>query len=101
MTTTPNGRVSRREAVNFADGAQYMLGPFVAWSLLSYPGLGYCLALIIAPTAVACFGMVMERLLLRQLQNLDHLYGLLGAYAVALIEGLGGLTVTARWSPAR
>ena len=75
--------------VNFAHGAQYMLGAFVAWLLLTHLGLGYWPAMIIAPLIVAAFGMLMERLLLRRLQNLDHLYGLLATYAVALIvEGL-------------
>ncbi len=75
--------------VNFAHGAQYMLGAFVAWLRLTYLGLGYWPALIVAPVVVAILGMVMERLLLRPLQNLDHLYGLLATYAVALIvEGL-------------
>ncbi len=75
--------------VNFTHGAQYMLGAFVAWLLLTFLGLGYWPALFIAPVVVAVTGMVMERLLLRPLQNLDHLYGLLATYAVALIvEGL-------------
>ncbi|HWK66891.1 MAG TPA: branched-chain amino acid ABC transporter permease [Rhizobiaceae bacterium] len=75
--------------VNFTHGAQYMLGAFVAWLLLNHLGLGYWYSLILAPIVVAGFGMVMERLLLRPLQNLDHLYGLLATYAVALIvEGL-------------
>lgn len=75
--------------VNFAHGAQYMLGAFVAWLLLTHLGIPYWGALVIAPVIVAAFGMLMERLLLRPLQNLDHLYGLLATYAVALIvEGL-------------
>ncbi len=75
--------------VNFAHGAQYMLGAFVAWLLLTYLGVPYWGALFIAPVVVAAFGMVMERLVLRPLQNLDHLYGLLATYAIALIvEGL-------------
>lgn len=75
--------------VNFAHGAQYMLGAFVAWLLLTYLGIGYWPSLIIAPLLVAAFGIVLERLLLRRLQNLDHLYGLLATYALALvIEGL-------------
>jgi branched-chain amino acid transport system permease protein len=75
--------------VNFTHGAQYMLGAVVAWLLLTHLGVGYWPALVIAPIVVAAFGMAMERLLLRPLQNLDHLYGLLATYAVALIvEGL-------------
>ncbi len=75
--------------VNFAHGAQYMLGAFVAWLLLTYLGIPYWGALVIAPVVVAAFGLVMERVVLRPLQNLDHLYGLLATYAIALIvEGL-------------
>jgi branched-chain amino acid transport system permease protein len=75
--------------VNFTHGAQYMLGAFVAWLLLQFFGIGFWPSLIIAPISVALFGMVMERLLLRPLQRLDHLYGLLATYAVSLIvEGL-------------
>jgi branched-chain amino acid transport system permease protein len=75
--------------VNFAHGVQYMLGAFVTWLLLTHLGLGYWPSFVIAPVVVALLGMVMERLLLRPLQNLDHLYGLLATYAIALIvEGL-------------
>ncbi len=75
--------------VNFAHGAQYMLGAFAAWVLLNYLGVPYWPALIIVPIVVALFGILLERLVLKPLQNLDHLYGLLATYAVALIvEGL-------------
>ena len=75
--------------VNFTHGAQYMLGAFVAWLLLTHLGLGYWPALVLAPVVVAVFGMLLERVLLRPLAHLDHLYGLLATYAVALIvEGL-------------
>jgi len=75
--------------VNFAHGAQYMLGAFVAWLLLTWAGIPYWGALVVAPVLVAGFGMAVERVFLRRLQSLDHLYGLLATYAVALIvEGL-------------
>jgi branched-chain amino acid transport system permease protein len=75
--------------VNFAHGAQYMLGAFVAWLALTELGLPYWGALLVAPVLVGLFGMVIERLFLRPLQSLDHLYGLLATYAIALIvEGL-------------
>lgn len=75
--------------VNFAHGAQYMLGAFVAWLLLSKLGIPYWGALFIAPVVVAVFGIVMERLLLKPIANLDHLYSLLVTYAATLvIEGL-------------
>jgi branched-chain amino acid transport system permease protein len=71
--------------VNFAHGAQYMLGAFVAWALLEYLGLSYWWALVIAPLAVAGFGLVFERLLLRRLYSLDHVYALLLTFGVALL----------------
>jgi branched-chain amino acid transport system permease protein len=71
--------------VNFAHGAQYMLGAFVAWLALTELGLPYWGALLVAPVVVGLFGMVIERLFLRPLQSLDHLYGLLATYAVSLI----------------
>src|SRR5262245_46098371 len=58
--------------INFAHGAQYMLGAFVAWLLLQYLGLGYWWALIVAPLVVGAFGVVLERTMLRRLYQLDH-----------------------------
>jgi len=75
--------------VNFAHGAQYMLGAFVAWMALHYWGVGYWWALILAPLAVGLFGLVFERLCLRRLHGLDPLYGLLLTFGLALVlEGL-------------
>jgi len=75
--------------INFAHGAQYMVGAFVAWMLLNYLGLGFWPALLIAPLVVAGLGMVIERLFLRRLYNDDHLYGMLLTFGVALvIEGV-------------
>ncbi len=71
--------------VNFAHGAQYMLGAFVAWGLLEYLGLGYWPALVIAPLVVAGFGLAFERLMLRRLYALDHVYALLLTFGVALL----------------
>jgi branched-chain amino acid transport system permease protein len=77
------------KVVNFAHGAQYMLGAFVAWILLDVAGVGYWPSLIVAPVVVALLGLAMERIVLKPLQNLDHLYGLLATYSMALIiEGL-------------
>ena len=74
--------------VNFAHGAQYMLGAFVAWALLEYLGLSYWWALVIAPLVVAGFGLVFERLFLRRLYGFDHVYALLLTFGVAiLMEG--------------
>src|ERR1700744_3688833 len=63
--------------VNFAHGAQYMLGAFVALVVLTVLGIGYWPALIIAPVLVGWFGMAVERTMLRRLAKLDPLYGLL------------------------
>jgi branched-chain amino acid transport system permease protein len=74
--------------INFTHGAQYMLGAFVAYFLLEQAGLGYWWALIIAPLAVGASGIIIERLFLQWLYKLDHLYGLLLTFGLALmIEG--------------
>ncbi|HEX7967097.1 MAG TPA: branched-chain amino acid ABC transporter permease [Stellaceae bacterium] len=75
--------------INFTHGAQYMLGAFCAWFMLQYAGIGYWPALVIAPIIVGAFGIVLERLFLRHIYRLDHLYGLLLTFGIALIiEGL-------------
>ncbi|GIK96673.1 MAG: branched-chain amino acid ABC transporter permease [Alphaproteobacteria bacterium] len=71
--------------INFAHGALYMMGALVAWFLLQYLGLGYWWALLLAPLAVAVFGMAIERAMLRWLYKLDHLYGLLLTFGLALV----------------
>ncbi|NKJ38916.1 MULTISPECIES: branched-chain amino acid ABC transporter permease [Rhizobium] len=74
--------------INFAHGALYMLGAFTAYLLLAYAGIGYWPALIVAPLIVGLFGALVERLCLRQLYNIDPLYGLLFTFGMALtIEG--------------
>jgi len=75
--------------INFTHGAQYMMGAFAAYFLLQYFGMNYWLALVVAPLAVGAFGVVIERLFLQWLYKLDHLYGLLLTFGLALvIEGL-------------
>ncbi len=75
--------------INFAHGALYMLGAFVAWMMLKYLGVGYWPALFLAPLVVGVLGILIERLLLRWLYQLDHLYGLLLTFGIALIlEGV-------------
>jgi branched-chain amino acid transport system permease protein len=75
--------------INFAHGALYMMGAFLAWMALNYWGIGYAWSLILVPVAVGAFGMVIERGLLQWLYKLDHLYGLLLTFGLALIiEGL-------------
>jgi branched-chain amino acid transport system permease protein len=75
--------------INFAHGAQYMLGAFCAWFLLNALGLDYWPALILAPLIVGVLGIAIERLFLRYIYGLDHLYGLLLTFGLALIiEGV-------------
>src|SRR5262249_18098790 len=71
--------------VNFAHGALYTLGAFVAWFLLEYAGLGYWWALILSPLVVGIFGLLLERTMLKRLHGLDPLYGLLLTFGIALI----------------
>ena len=74
--------------INFAHGAQYMLGAFVGYLLLAELGIGYWPALILAPLVVGIAGAFIERVALSRLYNLDHLYGLLFTFGLALvIEG--------------
>ena len=91
--------------INFAHGALYMMGAFAAFFLLNgidvptwVPvigslhldiGVNYWGALILAPIIVGAFGMIIERVALKQLYKLDHLYGLLLTFGLALIfEGV-------------
>jgi branched-chain amino acid transport system permease protein len=75
--------------INFTHGAQYMMGAFAAFLLLRYVGIGYWPALVIVPFIVGATGIVIERLFLKRIQKLDHLYGLILTFGLALIiEGL-------------
>ena len=75
--------------INFTHGAQYMMGAFAAWLLLGILGVPFWAALVLAPIIVGLFGVVLERLLLKRLYHLDHLYGFLLTFGLALvIEGL-------------
>lgn len=75
--------------INFTHGAQYMMGAFAAWMLLQYLGIPYWGALVLVPLIVGALGIVLERLFLSRLYHLDHLYGLLLTFGLALIiEGL-------------
>jgi branched-chain amino acid transport system permease protein len=80
--------------INFTHGAQYMMGAFIAWFLLNHVHigewqLGYWSALLIAPIVVGAVGVVIERTMLSRLYKLDHLYGLLLTFGLALvIQGL-------------
>jgi branched-chain amino acid transport system permease protein len=75
--------------INFAHGALYMMGAFVAWLGLSWFGLNYWLALVVAPLVVGAFGVVLEQIFLKRLYNRDLVHGLLLTFGLALvIEGL-------------
>ena len=75
--------------INFTHGAQYMMGAFVAWMCLNYFGINYWAALLLAPIVVGATGIAIERLLLKRIAHVDHLYGLLLTFGLALIiQGL-------------
>ena len=77
------------QIINFAHGAQYMLGAFVGYLLLVHFGIGYWPALILVPVLVGLFGMVVERLAISRLYGVDPLYGLLFTFGLALVlEGV-------------
>ncbi|MDH4180913.1 MAG: branched-chain amino acid ABC transporter permease [Betaproteobacteria bacterium] len=75
--------------INFTHGAQYMMGAFAAWFLLNKAGVGYWWSLLIVPIVVGATGVIIERTMLSRLYKLDHLYGLLLTFGLALvIQGL-------------
>ena len=75
--------------INFAHGALYMMGAMLAWIGMEYFGLNYWAMLVLAPLVVGVLGLLIERLLLRWLYQLDHLYGLLLTFGITLVmEGL-------------
>ena len=75
--------------INFAHGALFMMGAFASWMLLQYFGIGYFPSLILAPLIIGVFGVVLERTIISRLYHLDHLYGLLLTFGLALvIQGL-------------
>lgn len=75
--------------INFAHGALYMMGAFLAWMGLNYFGISYWVMLAAAPLLVALFGIVIEKTMLRWLYKLDHLYGMLLTFGITLmLEGL-------------
>ncbi len=75
--------------INFAHGALFMMGAFCSWMLLNYAGIGYFPSLILAPLIVGLFGIILEKTIIARLYKLDHLYGLLLTFGLALvIEGL-------------
>ncbi|MGE0339514.1 MAG: branched-chain amino acid ABC transporter permease [Xanthobacteraceae bacterium] len=75
--------------INFAHGALYMLGAFAAYLALQLFGINYWYALFLAPLVVGCFAILIERFFLRRLEGLDHLYGLLFTFGLAIaLEGI-------------
>jgi branched-chain amino acid transport system permease protein len=75
--------------INFTHGGHYMMGAFCAWFLLTKLGVGYWWALAITPLVIGVFGVIIERTMLSRLYKLDHLYGLLLTFGLALIiQGL-------------
>ena len=75
--------------INFTHGAQFMMGAFAAWLLLGLLDVPFWASLVLAPLIVGLFGVIIERLLLKRIYHLDHLYGFLLTFGLALmIEGL-------------
>ena len=75
--------------INFAHGALFMMGAVITWLAMNYFGINYWLLLVLAPLVVGVFGVLIERLLLRWIYKLDHLYGLLLTLGLTLlIEGI-------------
>ena len=75
--------------INFAHGALYMMGAFLAWMGLTYFGLNYWVMLIVAPLMVGAFGIIIEAPCCAGIYKLDHLYGLLLTFGITLmLEGL-------------
>lgn len=71
--------------INFAHGVQYMLGALIAWYGLSTLGMNYWTALLVAPVCVGLFGIVLERLVISRISKLDHLYGFLLTFGLAIM----------------
>jgi branched-chain amino acid transport system permease protein len=82
--------------INFEHGAQYMMGAFAAYLLLDYLDIGYWPALVIVPIIVGVIGIAIERLFLQWLYRLDHLYGLLLTFGLALIIEGASVNASAR-----
>lgn len=75
--------------INFAHGALYMMGAFLAWMGMAYFNLNYWVMLLLAPLLVGAFGILIEKTMLRWLYKLDHLYGLLLTFGITLmLEGI-------------
>jgi branched-chain amino acid transport system permease protein len=74
--------------INFAHGALFMMGAILTWMGMNYFQINYWVMLVAAPIIVGIFGVLIEKLLLRWIYKLDHLYGLLLTLGLTLlIEG--------------
>ena len=71
--------------VNFAHGAFFMMGAFVAFLVGRHLGIGYWPALFVAPLVVGIAGVLFERFLLRRIYGLDPIYGLLLTFGLVLV----------------
>ena len=86
--------------INFAHGALFMMGAVLSWMAMNYFNVNYWVMLVLAPLIVGVFGVLIERLLLRWIYKLDHLYGLLLTLGITLlieggfrsVYGVSGLT---------
>ena len=75
--------------INFAHGALFILGALITWMAMNYFEVNYWVMLIASPLVVGVVGVVIERLFLRWIYKLDHLYGLLLTLGLTMIiEGV-------------
>ena len=75
--------------INFTHGAQYMMGAFAAWLMLTELDVPFWAALVLSPLVVGLFGVLLEKVMLKRIYHLDHLYGFLLTFGLALvIQGL-------------
>ncbi len=71
--------------VNFAHGAFFMLGAFIAFLIGRNLGIGYWPSMIVAPLIVGVLGILFERFALRRIYGLDPLYGLFLTFGLVLV----------------
>ncbi len=85
--------------VNFAHGSFYMLGIYLAYSLITRLGqsaLGFWLCIVLAAVLVAALGAILEFFLLRRIYQAPELFQLLATFALVLIVRDASLSI---WGP--
>ncbi|MBQ0831975.1 branched-chain amino acid ABC transporter permease [Marinobacter sp.] len=71
--------------INFAHGALYMLGAYLAFTLINIVGMPFWAALLLAPLGVAILAVLIDRFLLRYIYSRDVADSLLLTFALLLI----------------